>query len=166
MASYPLPWIHHFETYRKRDPAARRRLGEFMADLSNFHTIAGAGDLLPHEVAAAVVQLTRQPPPEPPRVFGRGYAHAFGQPPVDFDEEPYRTLVARLGAAAVFDTPELEILLGPAQALPHGNIQAPQHVGSRRQQLLRTATSSSPGKRGETRISVNASTCMPQSSPT
>lgn len=91
IASYPLSWIHYFETYRKRDPAARRRLGEFMAEISDFHSMAGAGDLLGDEVVAAVERLRGRPNPHASsRVFGRGYAHAFGKPDVDLSEEPFR----------------------------------------------------------------------------
>lgn len=133
VASYPLSWIHYFETYRKRDPAARRRLGTFMAEISDFHSIAGAGTLLQQEVAAAVARLQGRPEPLEPRIFGRGHAHAFGRPDVDLSEEPFRLLVAQHGDEAVRNMIELEMLRGPDVTLPHGDMQAPQHIGSQRQ---------------------------------
>lgn len=133
MVSFPLSWIHYFETYRKRDPAARRRLGEFMAEISDFHSMVGAGALLQHEVSAAIARLRGRPEPLEPRVFGRGHAHAFGEPETALTEEPFRTLVSEHGEAAVRNLLELEMLRGPDVTLPHGDMQAPQHIGSQRQ---------------------------------
>lgn len=133
LASYPLSWIHHFETYRKRDPAARRRLGQFMAEISDFHTLAGADALLDYEVTGALARVEGRPEPLGPRVFGRGHGHAFGRPDADLSEEPFRTLVAQEGEAAVRNMLELEMLRGPDVALPHGDMHAPQHIGSQRQ---------------------------------
>lgn len=133
LASFPLSWIHYFETYRKRDPAARRRLGQFMAEISDFHSMRGAGALLEQEVLAALARVQGLPEPAEPQVFGRGHAHAFGKEHADLTQEPYRTLVAREGGEVVRNMIELEMLRGPDVALPHGDIQAPQHVGSQRQ---------------------------------
>ena len=133
-ASFPLSWIHYFETYRKRDPGPRRRLGRFMAEISRLHTIAGAGDLLPHEVYAAVARLQGAKPPSSPRVFGRGLAHAFAKPGLDItQEESLRQLTRLIGKDALSDAVELEMLMGPDVAMPIGDIAAPNNVGSRRQ---------------------------------
>jgi hypothetical protein len=93
VASYPLSWIHYFEIYRKRDPAARRRLGDFMAEISGFHTMAGAGAVLEYEATAAVERLRGHREPQEPQIFGRGYAHAFGRPDLDITEDPYLAAV-------------------------------------------------------------------------
>lgn len=132
LASFPLSWIHYFETYRKRDPGARRRLGRFMAETSRYHTIAGADALLPYEIATAVARLQGQEPKPEPCIFGRGIAHAFADDQFALRKSPGR-LVRLLGEGGVRDAMELEMLMGPDVALPHGNIAAPDIAGSKRQ---------------------------------
>lgn len=134
IASFPLSWIHYFETYRKRDPGARRRLGRFMAETSRFHTIAAANSLLPHEITAAVARLQKTEPPASPHVFGRGIVHAFGDPTFGIDDqESLRPLTRQVGGEAVEDAMELEMLMGPGVALPFADIAAPNDAGSQRQ---------------------------------
>jgi hypothetical protein len=115
LASFPLSAAHYFETYRQHDPERRRRLGAFMAEISRLNTIAGAPDLLEAEVEVAFRALAGAAPARQPRVFGRGAAHAFGQPDMRYFTDPdlERRAIAHLGTDRVFEFFETALLVGP-----------------------------------------------------
>lgn len=135
-ASFPLSAVHYMETYHQRDPGRRRRLGTFMAEISRFHTIASAPDLLQAEVQASIcsiasVATTRQPVP-----FGLGARHAFGDSaPSSYFGDPdlEKRAVAQLGADKVFEHFERALLIGPDEQLPADGIALPTREFSQRQ---------------------------------
>jgi hypothetical protein len=99
-ASFPLSVAHYVETYRQRDPGRRQRLGAFMAEISRFHTIASAPNLLEAELHVAICSIADVVPTHRPVPFGRGAKHAFGKDaPVYFtDRELEKRAVAHLGS--------------------------------------------------------------------
>ena len=133
--SFPLSAVHYEETYSRRDPASRQRLGAFMAEVSRFHTIASPVDLLDTEVHAAVRAYAGLPPEPAPRAFGRGFAHAFGQPaqPYLHDPQVRRRAVAELGEDVLFNIFERASLTGPDERLPTAGIALPSREFAQRQ---------------------------------
>ncbi len=133
--SFPLSAVHYQETYSRRDPASRQRLGLFMAEVSRFHTIASPVGLLAAEVRAAVRAFAGQPPGPAPRAFGRGVAHAFGQPsqPYLHDPEVRRRAVAQFGEDGWFDIFETALLAGPDERMPTAGIALPTREFAQRQ---------------------------------
>ncbi|MGW6457521.1 hypothetical protein ACWF94_16645 [Streptomyces sp. NPDC055078] len=133
-ASFPLSAVHYQETYHQRDPDRRRRLGAFMAEISRYHTIAGAPDLLAAEVHVAVSVLTGATPNHAPVPFGIGANHAFKQMKGYFtNPETERRAIAQFGADAVADHFEKALLMGPEEQLPAAGIALPTREFSQRQ---------------------------------
>ncbi|WP_416970463.1 hypothetical protein [Streptomyces sp. 4F14] len=134
-ASFPLSATHYMETYHQRDPGRRQRLGAFMAEVSRFHTIASAPDLLEDEVHVAVCALAGVAPSRTPEPFGRGVRHALGQSGASYftNAEVERQAVARFGTARVFEYFETAALVGPDQQLPADGIALPTREFSQRQ---------------------------------
>jgi hypothetical protein len=134
-ASFPLSAGHYVETHRQRDPGRRQRLGAFMAEISRFHTIAGAPDLLKAEVYNAVCALAGAEAIYQPVPFGRGVGHAFSKamPPYFTDHDLERRLIAQFGADWLFETVETALLTGPNERLPVDGIALPTREFSQRQ---------------------------------
>jgi hypothetical protein len=136
-ASFPLSATHYIETYRGRDPARRQRLGSFMAEVSKFHTIAGAPDLLSAEIEMTVGPMigdmslgTKLQP------FGLGVRHAFGPSMPDYFEsgpESRRRAVSVLSEEGVRDYFERALLIGPPQKPPSDGIAMPTREFEQRQ---------------------------------
>ena len=79
LASFPLSVVHYMETIRDADLNRRRRRGAIMGSLSQFHTIAPPGAILPMEIDHALKATFGRPQqPREVEVFGRGFRHAFG----------------------------------------------------------------------------------------
>lgn len=135
LASFPLSAAHYIETWRNRDAGRRQRLGHFMADISKFHTIAGAPDLLGSEVHMAVCETTGLEPTSPPQPFGRGLGHALGPAAREFmDSLPARRrAIARFGQDPMFELYERNALVGPDENLPFEDIQLPTREFCQRQ---------------------------------
>lgn len=133
--SFPLSAVHYKETLRRSDPASRQRLGAFMAEVSHFHTIASPVDLLAAEVRAGVRAHAGLDPEPAPRAFGRGVAHAFGQPRLPYlnDPETRRRAVARFGEEGLFLLFERALLAGPDKRLPTADIALPTRKYAQRQ---------------------------------
>ncbi|MFF3034777.1 hypothetical protein ACFVS7_27675 [Streptomyces rubiginosohelvolus] len=150
-ASFPLSAVHYQETYHQRNPDKRRRLGAFMADISRYHTIAGAPDLLAAEVHVAVSALTGTAPNHTPVPFGRGAKHAFQQMKGYFtDPETERRAIARFGAEAVSDYFERALLMGPEEQLPCAGIALPTREFSQHQLDFERETARKLGEWGHT----------------
>jgi hypothetical protein len=134
-ASFPLSAAHYMETYHQHDPGRRQRLGAFMAEISRFHTIASAPDLLEAEVHTAVCALADVEPTQRPVPFGRGLAHAFGPdaPPYFTDPELEKRVIVRFGAEWVFEYFERIALTGPDTQLPVDGIALPTREFAQRQ---------------------------------
>jgi hypothetical protein len=134
-ASFPLSAAHYMEIYHQHDPCRRRRLGAFMAEISRFHTIASAPDLLEAEVHTEVCSLAGVEPTHRPVPFGRGLAHAFGPdaPPYFTDRELEQRTIARFGAEWVFEYFESIALTGPGAQLPVDGIALPTREFAQRQ---------------------------------
>jgi hypothetical protein len=134
-ASFPLSAAHYVETYRQRNPVRRQRLGAFMAEISRFHTIASAPDLLEAELHVAICSIAGVVPTHRPVPFGRGAKHAFGKDtPVYFtDCELEKRAVGHLGSEAVFEYFETALLTGPDEQLPVDGIALPSPEFSQRQ---------------------------------
>jgi hypothetical protein len=134
-ASFPLSAAHYIETYHQRDPGRRRRLGAFMAEISRFHSIAAAPDLLKDEVHASICATAGVTPTHLPVPFGRGVAHAFGgQTPACFtDRELVKRAVAHFGGDRVFKYFETALLVGPDKVLPADGIALPTREFAQRQ---------------------------------
>lgn len=135
LASYPLSAAHYQETYRRGDPESRRRLGAFMAEISQCHTIAGPADVLRSEVEIGLHHLAKLAPPPMTRVFGVGYAHAFGleSPDYETNEDLWRRLVGVMGREKAVELWETLLLTGPDERLPSGDIQLPTRTYDQRQ---------------------------------
>lgn len=140
-ASFPISAARYAETYRRGDPGSRQRLGAFMAEVSRFHTIAGAVDLLEEEVHGALRRLAGQPPGPGPAVFGRGAAHAFGQPDLArTGHDDLRQAVVAFGEERLSDFFETALLTGPSERLPSNGIAQPTQEYAQRQLDLETDT--------------------------
>jgi len=133
--SFPLSAVHYEETYRRGDPASRQRLGSFMAEVSRFHAIASPADLLAAEVRAAVRAYAGLGLESAPGAFGRGVAHAFGQPAQPYlrDPEARRRAVAQFGEDGLFDLFERALLAGPNERMPTAGIALPTREFAQRQ---------------------------------
>lgn len=139
LASFPLSSTHYLETYKRRNPESRQRLGSFMAELSRGDTIAHAGMLLGPELEHALhLRFGRPLRPQVPRVFGQGPGHAFGEAELDeitLDEDllaalsPSRRHELRSAANELW---RLASITGPPVELPDDDIQAPILVHSER----------------------------------
>lgn len=134
-ASFPLSAAHYIETYHRRNPGQRQRLGAFMAEISKFHTIASAPDLLPAEVhtlicSTAGIAASRQPTP-----FGRGVRHAFNVPEWKYfnDPEVEGRVIAQIGQEQLFNHFETALLVGPNDSLPTANVALPAREFAERQ---------------------------------
>jgi hypothetical protein len=134
-ASFPLSAAHYIETYHHRNPGRRQRLGAFMAEISRFHTIASAPDLLEAEVHTLICSMAGVVPTHRPVPFGRGLAHAFGTdaPPYFTDRELEKRAVAQFGAEKVFEYFETIALTGPDTQLPADGIALPTREFAQRQ---------------------------------
>ena len=73
-ASFVLSCAHYFETQRRAEPTSRRHLGEVMAKLSLFNTIAPVHTIVPAEIRQ---YLTGETLPTQIEIFGTGFNHAF-----------------------------------------------------------------------------------------
>lgn len=134
-ASFPLSSAHYIETYRHRDPGRRQRLGAFMAEISRFHTIASAPDLLDAELHVAICSIANMEPGCRPTPFGRGARHAFGKhtPTYFSDPELEKRAIAHFGAEKVFEYFETALIAGPDQHLPVEGIALPSIEFAQRQ---------------------------------
>jgi len=135
-ASFPLSSAHYVETYHQRDPGRRQRLGAFMAEISRFHAIATAPDLLDAELHVALCHLAGVEPSHQPVPFGRGARHAFGKsmaPSYFSDPERERQAIAYFGEEAVFKFFETALITGPDQQLPANGIALPSREFAQRQ---------------------------------
>jgi hypothetical protein len=122
LVSFPLSASHYMETLRRGDAASRHRLAMVMAELSRFHAIASAPDVLPGELDRALRKRYGKPVfPRPLQVFGVGIAHAFANPdfkyrlPEEVRVDPHTK--ARLEEQATLLL-EHTVLAGPAQGVP------------------------------------------------
>jgi hypothetical protein len=134
-ASFPLSAAHYIETYHQRDPGRRQRLGAFMAEISHFHTIAGAPDLLEAEVHASICSIAGVVPTHYPVPFGVGASHALGKHELKYfhDSEFEKHMVARMGAEQVFEYFETALITGPDTQLPADGIALPSREFAQRQ---------------------------------
>lgn len=136
LASFPLSAAHYFETMKRGDPGSRQRLGSFMARISKFDTMASAPDVLSLEVRRAALSIAGKTelPPEP-RIFGRGFKHAFGQSAAEHFPTPdvVREVTKAVGADVVFELVETAMITGPDQRLPFQGIAAPDSSAAQRQ---------------------------------
>jgi hypothetical protein len=107
-----------------------------MAEISLFHTIASAPDLLQAEVHVALSAVLGVEPTCRPVPFGRGVKHAFGPdvPSSYFDDkERERQATAQFGAEWLFEHFELMALTGPPERLPANGIALPTREFAQRQ---------------------------------
>jgi hypothetical protein len=106
-----------------------------MAEISQFHTIAGAPDLLPAEVRSSVCRFAGIEPRESPTPFGRGVRHAFGVQAESFftDSQLEQRAIARFGAEAVSDYFEYYTLVGPDRQLSEVGVALPDNTYAERQ---------------------------------
>lgn len=76
---FPLSTTHYEETLRIRDPRQRQDLMTVMAPVSQMYTLRSQGDLVRHQLLAAMHDAIGRPTfrPPRPRVFGRGFTWAF-----------------------------------------------------------------------------------------
>lgn len=141
-ASFPLSAAHYMETFRQRDPGRRRRLGAFMAEVSRFHAIAGAPDLLEAEVHVSLRERAGVTPTKQPKPFGLGVAHAFNlDKPLYFeDRDLERRAIAQFGSEAIFQHFEWASITGPDKELPADGIALPSNVFAQRQLDLERET--------------------------
>lgn len=131
-ALFPLSGSHYGETYKKGDPDARRRLGEFMFSIAGLERIADAPQLLADEVrTAASLQLSLAKPP-PPKPFGRGLGHVFPEVGAMYETATMATAIARFGRPAIVESVELEMIAGPNFQLPAFGIARPNDQIPRR----------------------------------
>ncbi|OZE28110.1 hypothetical protein CH278_24625 [Rhodococcus sp. 05-2254-5] len=72
--SFVISTAHYYETQRRPNPKSRRDLGQTIADLTKFHSIAPSSAIVPAEIRA---YLTGQPLASQIQVFGVGFRHAF-----------------------------------------------------------------------------------------
>jgi hypothetical protein len=151
--SFPLSATHYMETFRRGDPASRQRLGAFMAELSRFHAIAAAPDVLEAELRLAMYQRGGQPKPTTPRVFGIGAKHAFGRLTDSYFSDPdaERRAVRRFGVDSVNEYFERALITGPSERLPWQGIQAPSDEWSRKQLQLEMETAARLRAEGHSR---------------
>lgn len=73
-ASFVLSSAHYLETQSRADAQSRQDLGEMMAELSRFHTIAPVQVVVPAEIREF---LTGEPLTSQINLFGVGFRHAF-----------------------------------------------------------------------------------------
>ena len=76
-----------------------------MAEVSRFHTITGAPDLLEAEVHTSLCAKVGMPPTKRPRPFGLGVAHAFNIDQFSYfqDSDLERRVIAQFGSEALFE---------------------------------------------------------------
>lgn len=134
-AAFPLSAAHYIETFRQRDPARRRRLGAFMAEISRFHAIADAPVLLEAEVHASLCARAGLRPTKQPQPFGRGVLHALsiGKPHYFEDADLEKRAIAHFGSEAVFEYFEWASITGPDKELPADGIALPSNEFAQRQ---------------------------------
>jgi hypothetical protein len=151
--SFPLSYSHYYETYRRGDPASRQRLGRFMGDLARFHAIAAAPDVLETEVRVALAARGGWPAPAPPKVFGIGAKHAFGDAVASYfsDPEAEARAVAKFGSEVASRYFEEALLMGPPERLPWGDVRPPSRESSQKQLALETETATLLRTEGHTR---------------
>jgi hypothetical protein len=125
--SFPLSAAHYIETYRNGDPNRRQRLGSFMAEISQFHTIASAPDLLKAEIEVSVCSILGISPSNSPRPFGVGARHAFGERALMGTRagEVIERFEMEHGSEYVFKILEEIMLVVPDQKLPINGIALP-----------------------------------------
>jgi hypothetical protein len=152
-ASFPLSSSHYIETYHHRDPGRRQRLGAFMAEISRFHTIATAPDLLDAELHVALCRLAGMEPRHQPVPFGRGARHAFGKsmPTYFSDPDLERRVIAHHGEEAVFAFFEAALISGPDEQLPASGMALPSREFAQRQLDFEHDTTRRINKWGHTR---------------
>jgi hypothetical protein len=110
LASFPLSVVHYMETIRDADLNRRRRRGAIMGGLSQFHTIAPPGDILPMEIDRALKATFGRPQqPRDVQVFGRGFRHAFG---MTADALTFPEGITRHRRKTVEDQLEVALLIG------------------------------------------------------
>lgn len=124
-AVFPLSGSHYVETYKRGDPQARRRLGEFMFSVAGLERIADAPQLLVDEVRTAASLLLDLAEPSRPKPFGQGMEHVFPQAGAIYETPTMATAIARFGRAAIVERAELEMIAGPSFQLPAFGIARP-----------------------------------------
>lgn len=129
LASFPASSIHYIEINTKGNPDPRRRVGAAIAAISKHHTIVDLATALRAELDAALASLLDLSPPDPPRIFGLGHAHAFGQPERKLrlsgpaGDLPIGTRALQEQAAQAFL--EVNLIGGPPFRLPAHGIELP-----------------------------------------
>lgn len=129
-ARFPLSSSHYFETYKRGDPAARRRLGQFMASIAGPDRVSDATQLLEDELHTSLSLDLHLPPPPPPQPFGSGLPHLFAE--FSYDTPVLQAAIQAWGRSAVEAVVELEMLSGPAFQLPDYGIARPNDEVSQR----------------------------------
>lgn len=76
----PLSSVHYLELHKRKDPGSRARLGAFMWELSRGHTLRAWGDILKHELQAALARRRKAVEPRRLEAIGKGIGNAFGLP--------------------------------------------------------------------------------------
>ncbi len=132
-SSFPLSAGHYFETLKRGDPAARRRLGEFMFSIAGLDRITDGSRLLEAELHTTLSADFNLPAPEPPQAFGRGIAHAFPEMGDPYNSPGIRAAIEAWGRPQVEEFLELEMLAGPQFQLPALGIARPNEIDSKRQ---------------------------------
>lgn len=133
ISSFPLSASHYFETLKRGDPAARRRLGGFMFSIAGLDRITDGSRLLVAELHTALSADFDLPAPPPAQPFGRGMAHVFPEAGDPYSSPGIRAAVEAWGQSQVEELLELELLAGPQFQLPALGIARPNETDSRRQ---------------------------------
>jgi len=122
LLTFPLPSSHYMETMGTKRWRQREPLAAVMAELSQFQTIADQRRILDMELDLALRRRFGRPyEVRAVAVFGRGVAHAFGEPTLDEVQSPdLRDLLDRQPALALKfrEARELAMLAGPPEDLP------------------------------------------------
>lgn len=132
-SSFPLSASHYFETMKRGDPSARRRLGKFMFSVAGLDRITDGSRLLVAELQTALSADFDLPAPPPAQPFGRGMAHVLPEAGDPYSSPGIRAAVEAWGKRCVEELLELEMLAGPQFQLPALGIARPDETDSRRQ---------------------------------
>lgn len=128
--SFPLSASHYFEIFKRGDPAARRRLGQFMASIAGADRILDATRLLRDELHTSLSSQLDLAPPPPPQPFGQGLSHLM--PEFTYDTPVLAAAIEAWGRQAIKRVVEQEMLMGPSFQLPDHGIARPDNEISQR----------------------------------
>ena len=129
-ASFPLSASHYFEIFKRGDPAARRRLGHFMASIAGADRIRDATQLLVDEIHTSLSYHYGLAHPPPPQPFGQGLGHLF--PEFTYDTPVLAAAIGAWGRQAIEAVVERDMLMGPSFQLPDHGIARPDNEISQR----------------------------------